>query len=238
MAKYSIADFIVDIQNRFEYLEKQCVEYACKEDASAEFTIRVTDEELRQERLSSDAAYSNGYLESVCAYRRLCLDLPLRDALLLHGSVIAYKGRGIAFLARSGVGKSTHTLLWKSAYGDAVSIINGDKPIVRFVNGTPYAYGTPWAGKEGLQQNTSIPLTDLCFIERSAQNEALRADGAACLDALMGQVLHPSESRRAIKTLELVDALTKHCRLWVIRCNTTQQAAQTAHDAIFGGMKE
>lgn len=236
MTYYSIADFIVDIQNRFEYLEKQCAEYSRDGDAPADFTIRVTDEDLRQERLSSDAAYSDGYLESICAYRKLCLDLPLHDALLLHGSVIACHGRGIAFLARSGVGKSTHTLLWKKIYGDAVTIVNGDKPIVRFLDGVPYAYGTPWAGKERLQTNTRTPLTDLCIIERGEQNSVTPADPAQYLSALMGQVLHPSEPTRAVGTLELMDALMKHCRLWVIRCNMSDEAARTAHDAIFGGM--
>ena len=238
MAKYSIADFCVDIQNRFDYLAKQCAGYAADPEAPAEFTIRVTDEELSQERLLCGCTYADGDLESVCAYRKLCLDLPLQDALLLHGSAIQCDGRGIAFLARSGVGKTTHTLLWKKVYGDKVSVINGDKPIVRFSDGIPYAYGTPWAGKEGMQINTKVPLTDLCVIQRSGENETLPTDGADCLDVIMGQVLHPSEPMRAIRTLELVDRLVRHCRLWVIRCNVSDEAAILAHDVIFGGRKQ
>lgn len=232
----SIADFVVDFANQHDYLEKQCVEYRHKGNAPAEFTIRVTDDDLRQERFLSDRHYSDGYLESICAYRKLCLALPLRDALLLHGSVIACEGRGIAFLAHSGVGKTTHTMLWKRVYPEEVSVINGDKPIVRFWDGVPYAYGTPWAGKEGIQTNTRVRLTDLCFIERSESCSVEKADKGAYVNALMMQMLHPSDPEAAIKTLELSDRLLSSCNMWVIKCNISEDAARIAHDTIIGDM--
>lgn len=235
MALYSIADFIVDIQNKYSYLTKQCIEYGCHRVEPADFTIRVSDEQLQQERLISNAAYSNGYLESVCAYRELCLSLPLYDAILLHASVISFEDRGIAFLARSGVGKTTHTMLWKQLYKDRVTIINGDKPIIRLFNSVPYAYGTPWAGKENLQSNRKVQLTDLCYIERCEDNITVSADKFDFCSLLLHQVLHPSEPDAAIKTLEISNKLMERCNLWTVKCNMSVQAAQVAHDTIFRG---
>lgn len=154
--------------------------------------------------------------------------------MLLHAAVISCDGKGIAFLARSGVGKTTHTLLWKRVFQEQLRIINGDKPIVRFFDGVPYAYGTPWAGKENLQCNGCVRLTDICFIEQSLDNSVLRVDPMDYIDALMQQVLLPSELVPAEKTLELLDKMVSNCKFWVIRCNVCDDAAMIAYNTIFG----
>lgn len=235
MAGYLLADFVVNIENKYNYLSRQCAQYEYCGSAPADFTIRVTDEDICRERLASvGVEYSPGYLESVCAYRKLAMQLPLYDAMLLHASIIDCNGRGIGFLARSGVGKTTHTRLWKQVFDENVRIINGDKPIIRFFNGVPFAYGTPWAGKEGLQCRDRVRLTDLCFIERSRENAVYQVDPLAYFNALMVQVLHPSEPEAAEKTLTLLDQLLSGCRFWVIKCNMSEEAAQIAHHAIMG----
>ncbi len=232
MALYLIAEFTVELQNHYPYLERQCVEYICKGTSPVDFTIRITQQELAQECHTSNGAYSVGYLESVCAYSSLARQLPYRDALLLHASVISCQGRGIAFVARSGVGKTTHTMLWKEGFPMDVKIINGDKPIVRFVDNMPYAYGTPWAGKENYQCNECVLLTDICLLERSENNAIERASTDECLDMLMQQVLHCEEPSAELKTLEMVDRLLSGCNLWSIRCNASLEAAEMAYNQI------
>ena len=153
----------------------------------------------------------------------------------MHGCCIACKGHGIIFTARSGVGKTTHMRLWKQVYADEVTVINGDKPIIRFFEDGPYAYGTPWAGKEGYQVNDKVKLTDICFIERGEQNSVEKADKEQYVNFIMQQVLHPTDPLMAIKSLELLDRLLSGCNLWVIKCNISEQAAQLAHDTIIGG---
>lgn len=239
MAFYKIAELVVEFQNRFDFLTKQCAEYEYTGAASPELTVHVTDEDLRRERnFSPERNYPEGYLESVCACRKLCVELPRYEGLLMHGSVIECRGRGIAFLARSGVGKTTHTLLWKQVYGDQVRIINGDKPIVRFRDGVPYAWGTPWAGKENLQCNRRTPLTDICFLERAPENAVFQIRPEEGLNGVMQQILIPPEPEMAEKTLELLDKLLGSCRIWVIRCNISQDAAKLAHDTILGEKHE
>lgn len=235
MARYKLADLVIELKNEHDFLPKQCVQYRYEADASAELTVSVTGDEIRREQnLSPDTHFPVGYLESVCAYRKLCMELPRFDGFLLHGSVIDCCGKGIAFLARSGVGKTTHTMLWKQVYGDAVTVINGDKPIVRFLEGVPYAYGTPWAGKENLQCNARVNLTDICFVERSAENAVIPIRPEERLTAVMQQILIPADPVMAMKTLELLDRLLDCCRVWVIRCNISPDAAILAHNTILG----
>lgn len=237
MACYKFADLIVELNHRFEFLTRQCAEFCYEGDAPAELLVHLTDDDIQRERkFPSSIHHTDGYLESICAYRKMCLQLPQFDAFLLHGSVIDCGGRGVAFLARSGIGKTTHTMLWKQVYGDGVRIINGDKPIVRFFDGIPYAYGTPWAGKENFYCNDRVRLTDLCFIERSLENQVRMVPPEDCLNAVMQQILIPSDPLLAIKTLQLLDALLSGCRLWIVGCNVSQEAAILAHDTILGEM--
>ena len=235
MALYQFADLIVELKNEYPYLAEQCRGYEYRSDASANLAVSVTPEEIQQERdVFSGLSVSDGYLESVCAYRKLCMLLPAYEALLLHGSVIDCDGRGVIFTANSGVGKTTHTMLWKQVYGDRMRIINGDKPIIRFFDGIPYAYGTPWAGKEKYQCNDRVPLTDLCLIKRSAENRVTSIKPEEALDALMQQIILPSDPLMAMATLRLLDQLLSFCRLWVIECNISEEAAILAHDTIIG----
>lgn len=234
MALYKFADLIIALDNKYDYLPKQCAEYEHIADASADLTVCVPQEQIIRERDLMPVPCSDGYLESVCAYRTLCQQLPVYDAFLLHGSVIDFGGRGIVFSANSGVGKTTHTMLWQQVYGKRMRIINGDKPIVRFLEGVPYAYGTPWAGKEKFQCNDRVRLTDLCFIERSTENQVFQIKPEECIHVVMQQVLIPSDPRMAVQTLQLLDRLLSFCRLWVIRCNISEDAAILAHDTILG----
>lgn len=233
MGKYKIADFIVQFNNQYDYINKQCKDYLLLEDSDPDFVIDISKEDINKEIANSPYDLPLGSVESVCAYRKLALQLPIYDALLLHGVIISCGGKGIALVARSGVGKTTHTMLWQKNFKNNMVIINGDKPIIRFLDGVPYAYGTPWAGKEGIQVNDRVPLTDICFIERAEQNTTtLIDDKSQYFNLFMNQVLIPSEPMAAMKTLELIDGLISKCNFWSIKCNISDEAAIIAHDTI------
>lgn len=226
--KYSFADLTVEIKNRYDFVRLQCADYECETIAPADISVCVTDEDIRRERLVSEGEFSDGYLESVCAYRNLCNRLPVFDAMLLHASVVDVDSRGVAFLALSGTGKSTHTFLWQNQLGDRLTIVNGDKPIIRFFDGVPYAYGTPWNGKEGLSTKMRTRLTDLCFIERSETNSVEQLSESDCSGRIMNQILLPRDAECAVKTLEMADRLLSGCNKWLIKCNTKPEAAEVA----------
>lgn len=109
----------------------------------------------------------------------------------MHGVVADVSGTGVAFLAESGVGKTTHSNLWQQLLGDKMIIINGDKPLVRIINDKVFAYGTPWAGKEGIHRNTKTQLKKICFIERADKNECIPISRDGALDKLLKYVYKP-----------------------------------------------
>lgn len=234
MGRYQIAGLTVDFQNKYPYLDDLCRDYRASLPGPAQITISVSPEEIQKEQALAQGQFPEGYLESICAYRRFCLEMLPFDGMFFHSAVIQVKDKGIAFSAVSGTGKTTHLRLWQELLGEDVTVVNGDKPIVRYEDGIPYAYGTPWAGKEHLHTNTRTPLTDICFLQRSAHNFMEPLTPGECIAPFMQQIVRPDTPFAAMKTLELSDRLLKDCRLWRLGCNTEIDAAQTAYTAIFG----
>ena len=234
MPRYQFAEFIVDVRNVYSHMERPCKDYLYTGDRPTDYVISVTAEELAQEQAAAEHECPPGYLEFICVYRKLCNLIPLQRAMILHASVIEWKDRGIAFFARSGVGKTTHTKNWLKTLYPHAKVVNGDKPLIRFFGDRPYVYGTPWAGKEGANRNVKVPLTDLCLIERGEKNEVSPLPVKEALELLMVQILLPQDPLALCNTLDMVEQLLKTCRLWRIRCTPEEESAIVARMTMFG----
>lgn len=226
--KCSIAQFNIELRPKGKHLAGLCKKFISDFD-TPDFLVELSDKEIFAEQ-AAGSSYS--YAEAVAACRKLALMLPKKDAFLLHGATFELEGKGICFLAKSGTGKSTHMLLWKRLFGEKLKIINGDKPIIRFENGQPLAFGTPWCGKEGLCENRGVPLTDICFITRSQQNKTVPLDKGEALGRLMSQIIIPSGSENILKIMTMLDKVTENCRMWEIFCNTDLSSAQISSGKI------
>ena len=195
-------------------------------------TARASDEQIATERGLSEG-FSDGYLENICIYRDMCLQMPSFDRFLLHAAVLSYDGSGFAFLGRSGAGKSTHTGLWLKHVSGA-AIVNGDKPILGFDGENFVAYGTPWMGKEGRGENTSVVLKGLCFIEQATENSITKLSHSETTMRLFNQILLPTDEANATKTLELVDKLIATVPAYVLKCNISEEAVKTSFEEMTG----
>lgn len=219
-----LADVVFGIENQYNYIENLCREY-CVDD-TPEIVVCATEEEILAE--ANDETHDAGYLESLAVYRKIAEEMISRDGFLLHGVVLSVNGVGVAFLAKSGVGKSTHMSLWQSVLGEKVTVINGDKPLVRIIDGKAYAYGTPWAGKEGLQSNACVPLKKICFLERAEENSCVPLEKNDVLIKLLPQVYKPKTGAKLAATLDFVETMINGADFYQIRCNKEISAAETA----------
>ncbi len=230
MGIYRFADLTVELKNKYPYTDFQCKDYLSCSNSKVDISVNANDSQIQKELLKTPDL-PLGYIESICLYRNLSLQLPMFNAMVMHACVFEVNGQGIALLAPSGVGKTTHMRLWQQVLPE-LTIINGDKPIVRFLDNAPFAYGTPWSGKENLHCNRKVKLTDLCFIERSDKNsvEALKSED--CAEILLRQLLIPKDKVTALLTLQMADKLLNDCHLWKIKCTPTIEAAECAINKI------
>ncbi len=227
MIKARLADFNIHIDNKYEYLEKMCGDYLF--DGEADLTVSVTEEEIIKEQ--SEKITHKGYLESLAVYRNISERLPYMGAFLMHGVVADVDGTGIAFLAKSGVGKTTHMMNWKRLLGDKMTVVNGDKPLIRITDGCAYAYGTPWAGKENIHTNMKTQLKKICFIERAEENECEVFSGDP-LKRLLAQTYRPADTMSFFKTLDLLSCLINNVSFYLIKCNKDISSATVAYDTV------
>ena len=235
MIKIEIADLAVALDNKYPYVERLCRDYLT--DREADFTVSATDRDIERERAVSDADYPDGYLESIVLYRKIAERLPSYDAFVFHGAVLVYDGVAYAFTARSGVGKTTHTRLWISEFADKAYYLNGDKPIIRFFDGVPYACGTPYKGKEGYGVNEKAPLGAVAFIDRAKSNSASLATVEDSSVKLLSQIYLPKDPRMALVTMSLADRLLGAVRLVNLHVNMEKDAARVAKEALTGKEK-
>ena len=137
----------------------------------------------------------------------------------------------IILIGRSGVGKTTHTRFWLETYPDAY-ILNGDKPLLRLIDGKFYACGTPWAGKEGMNRNEMLPLHAICALFRGKENEIGSVSFEKILPLLIQQTYRPNEEAPLRKTLELLKALGDTTPFYALFCNLDPDAARVAKEGM------
>lgn len=237
MFKIRIAELNIEIDNKYPFSESFCKEFLA-EFQVPDLCVSVSDTELADERAADPYGSTDGYLECICIYRKIALQLPRFDGMVFHASCVSLNGRCYAFAARSGTGKSTHTALWLKAFGDRCHVVNGDKPIFRRIAGEWRAFGTPWRGKEGMGGNTSAPLAAICFLERGSENRIGRLDGSASVARLFSQVLLPTEREAAEKQLALLDSLVTSIPQYLLFCNMEQEAATVAYEGMLKGAND
>ena len=223
MFSIKIADTVIGIQNKYEYIKHMCRDYITDEPAS--FSVSANDEEIMRED-TGDVSFPAEYLETLAIYRKISDALSEYDAFLMHGVLMEAEGRGILLCAESGTGKSTHAMLWLSLLGERCRIINGDKPLIRIIDGVPYAYGTPWCGKEEINENSRVRLSDICFLRRNEENSATPSPKSEVVAKLLPSV-HLPRNGGLSSVLEAVDTMAQNVRFWDIACNMDISAAKT-----------
>lgn len=107
-----------------------------------------------------------------------------RGTLLVHASVVRHEGRGYAFVAKSGTGKSTQTQNWLKMIPHC-DLMNDDNPVVRVIDGQAWIYGSPWSGKTPCYRQIKAPLGAVTKIVRDTNNFVVRMQPLLAFNALL-----------------------------------------------------
>ena len=216
MFTIEIAGIPISISNRFHSTKRMFRDYLSRQMPLINISVSEEEMKLEDEQVSA-------YAEQLAIVRKIGLFLTDYDAFLMHAAIINVDGQGIGFTAQSGTGKSTRVLLWKKAMGERVDVVNGDKPILRFMQNGLYAYGTPWMGKEGWGKNTRVPMKAMCFLERGEDVSLQRMSPAEVVPRLLRQILIPKDAGRMHAYMALIErfALTVPC--YLLTCNMDKE---------------
>lgn len=192
-----IADLVVEIPDAGD-LVPRCQAYLIEGQEKTDIVLREKDFRLNLwKNFDMDFAI---YAESGIFFHYNLLDF---YGIVLHASAVELDGKAYLFSAPSGTGKSTHTKLWKQMFGERARVFNDDKPVLRYINGVWYAYGTPWSG-HGENINMKVPLRGICFLKQAPQNSIRMLSAPEAAQKVIGQTMHK------LSQLEKLDLMLSH----------------------------
>ncbi len=240
--RIGIAGTVFEVHSLFDSTRDYCKDYLTEKEPDHRIEVAREDLIFEQEMLDEEAReeglkrrrFSDPFLERTVIQRKVADCLLSRDILLVHGSAVAVDGEGYLFTAKCGTGKSTHTRLWREAFGSRAVMVNDDKPFLKITPSGTTLYGAPWSGKHGLDTNTAVPLKGICILNRGPENRIQRISPEEALPMLLHQTHQPPDPAQLSRRKALVDTLTATVPLWHMLCTPEVRAALTAWNAMSG----
>ena len=222
-----IADLIVSVP-KAGGLAPRCREYLTDDGADPDIVIETKDYRLG---FWPEEEYELAcYMESARIFYGKLLHF---DGFYLHASAVEYGGKAYLFSGPSTVGKSTHTRLWQQLFGAEAQVFNDDKPALRFIENQWYAFGTPWCGKDGINQNKKVPLAGICFLKQSKKNCIQRLNPSDAVSSILWQTIHKMSRKEDMHLLlGHIDKLVRAIPVFELECLPDLAAAQLSFDVM------
>lgn len=231
---YKIAELNIGVENHSDFTKEYMKDYLC--DASKpDFVVTVTKAMTDYEKGISTEVVPEQYYELTAILRSICHTIVEKyNGFFLHCSCLEYNGEAVVFTAKSGTGKSTHARLWREYLGDKVTMINDDKPIVRFIDDKFYIYGTPWNGKHSLSNNIKAPIKAIYYLHQAKENKVCRCDSISAISKLISQTVLPNSKESMNSLLSMLEALLNETVMFDLYCDISENAV----DAVLSSLKE
>lgn len=159
--------------------------------------------------------------------------VPLQ-AMPIHSSTIAYRGKAVLFLGESGTGKSTHTKLWMNNI-EGSRLLNDDSPFLAIENGTAMVYGSPWSGKTHCYHNVKLPIAGIVRLSQAPYNKISRLSVLEAFGALQPSC-PPGLSHDNFFTdriVAMISTVLQSVSLYHLACLPDADAAKLSFGSIF-----
>ena len=228
-----IAGVVIKVHTMYSRTYCMCKDYICDDDP--DFEVTITEEDLLKEQFlatGTNERYMGGYLESTAVYRKIIERAVDYDILLLHGAAIALNNSGYIFSGKSGVGKTTHIKKWLNQ-NSAVIVINGDKPLIRYINNSFFVCGTPWSGKEYMNTNKMVQLNSIAFMTRNDNNSIMEMDFSDAFPFLLKQTYIHKDPGKLQQSLDLLARMKGRVKFYAFLSNNMKaDSYPTAYEAL------
>lgn len=144
--------------------------------------------------------------------------------LLLHASLINYKGKALAFAGPSGVGKSTQGEIWQRCLG--AEVINGDRAALRKGPDGWVSYGFPYAGTSGIYKKDQAPLEAIILLAQAKENRLSRLTRLEAFRYLYPEIsIHHWDKSFVERATDLCLQLLSETAVYLLQCRPEEEAA-------------
>lgn len=230
---YKIADLLVEIPAAGG-IAPRCEAYLYQREGRPD--IRINAEKYRAYEWPELDYPAVCYMESGLQFYG---ELLKHNGMMLHASAVELDGKAYLFSADSGVGKSTHTRQWQKVFGEKAQVFNDDKPALRKLDGVWYAYGTPWCGKDGINQNKKVPVAGICFLKQAEENRITPLSPVEAMFKIIAQTRRKFAKTETLdRMLALVDRLARDIPIFELENRPEPEAAKLSYETMLRAAQE
>lgn len=156
-----------------------------------------------------------------------------RDALVLHCAYMARGGEAVLFSAPSGTGKTTQATLWEKYRGTRV--VNGDKSLLRRVDGRWTACGWPVCGSSQVCHDERMPIRAIVMLSQAKENRIERLTPFAAFSQIYSQITINFWNRDAQqRAMDLIEQLVTQVPVYHLGCTISEEAVVCLENALEG----
>lgn len=146
-----------------------------------------------------------------------------KQGVILHASFINHDGKAILFTAPSETGKSTQADLWVEHRG--ADIINGDRAVIRLIDGKPYACGIPFAGSSQYCKNATLPLEAIVYLGQAPETTITKMNFAQAFARVWeGCTVNTWDPDDLNKAIDIVQQITMQTQVYHLQCTPDESA--------------
>ena len=155
-----------------------------------------------------------------------------RDSLIFHCAWLNVGGEGILFSGPSGIGKSTQARLWQQ-YREA-QVMNGDRALLRRVDGRWNACGWPVCGSSEICRLGETPIRAIVMLAQGKENRVKRLSPAKAFSRLYAQITLNQWNRAFVgRGIDLTEELLEGVPVYLLTCDMTEGAVRCLEAALF-----
>lgn len=195
--------------------------------------VEVSAAEVERQLPLYEAGSTAAYVEHMELCPRACDALLPFERAIFHGVAFIWRGQAWLLTALSGTGKTTHYIQWKRQYGDEISIINGDKPVLDFSDEGISVHPSPWRGKENMGSMRSAPLGGIIMLKQGQENAMRRVEPQEAVAELFMQFLFTRSTQLDVQRVcALEERLLQTVPVWQLVNRGDEDSARLCRDTL------
>ena len=231
-----LSGLIFEVRPRFEICKKRFWEFHTTEGVPLEI-VEASDEDMQKVMKYCSEDSDPGYVENM-AYCSLFSEILLKyKRCIFHGAAFSINDNAYLFCGPSGVGKSTQIVLWRFLYQNQVNIINGDKPVLQFMDDeTIIVHPSPWRGKENCGYAPAAPLKGIVLLKQEKENRIYPVTKRDAILPLYYQFICGEYQEEQIHRMSrMLENILNSVKIWRLENKGDMDSAKLCHEVLVGG---
>lgn len=156
-----------------------------------------------------------------------------RGMFAIHSASLLYQGKAWLFSGHSGMGKSTHTGLWKELLD--TPLLNGDLNLCGEKDGKIFVFGIPWCGTSEIFTERTYELGGIVLLEKAPEDQVVVLSAEEKALRVMQRMISPSWTAEwMLENLGFAEKLAEKNPVFHLRCTKEFSAVYKIKEQIDG----